>query len=327
MKKNLTNALFGLGFSLLVCQAEGGEIRFREGRFYLEASRSSGIVALFHADAIRQPKSEWDFVMLAPKGERTFEITSFLQKESIAGFFELRRQDLEIPEQMLWIAPGKFLLGSPDSESGRYEDEGPRHEVHIENGFWISRFEVTQSEYESLMKTNPSRATGSPHRPVENVRWFDAVEYCQVFNQKKKDEGNLPIGYEYRLPTEAEWEYACRAGTQTAFCFGEDVEQLSRYAWWGNNSGATPLEVGLLKPNDWGLYDMHGNVFEWCQNKYEAYPGGKIRNLKIDYRAVRGGAFICPPEVLRSACRFESAPARSASWLIGFRLALAPILK
>ncbi len=288
----------------------------------------SGILSLYHATSLDTPRDSWQFVSLHPATvlEGSFEISSVAYQTGDFGFFEIRDNSFEAPKNLVWIQPGRFLLGSPEHERNRYPDEGPQHEVSIDNGFWMSKYEVTQSEFERVMGANPSRASGRPNAPVESVSWIDASTYCLRLTERAKANGELPDGYEYRLPTEAEWEYACRAGTETAFHFGDDESDLSLYGWWAENSGASPFEVGLLRPNDWGLYDMHGNVFEWCYSKYEAYPGGEIRNLKLDYRVIRGGAFICPSEIVRSACRFESAPMTSASWLTGFRVALGPIL-
>lgn len=221
---------------------------------------------------------------------------------------------------MVRIPPGRFWMGSPDGEAGRYDDEGPRREVFIEEGFWLSKYEVTQAQFESLMGVNPSNALPDPNRPVERVSWNDAVKYCALLTEREQRAGRLPPGCVYRLPTEAEWEYACRAGSETAFSFGDDKSQLSRYAWWSENGGTTH-PVGQAEVNAWGLHDMHGNVFEWCLDKYEAYPGGKIRGT-AERRVVRSGAFYCPWYILRSACRFESSLPSSVSSLVGFRVAL-----
>ena len=316
---------------LFATEFNEAELRLVDGQMALKFNQSlgEGIVALFHSTSLHKTRNSWDFIRLHPirePGSDAFQVSSYFSPAIEAGFFEVRPSPFVPPDRMVWIEPGSLLLGSPADEFNRYPDEGPQHPVTIEHGFWLGKYEVTQAEFESVMKVNPSRAHGNPRAPVENVSWIDAARYCISLTEQARESNNLPPGYEYRLPTEAEWEYACRAGTDSAYSFGDEISQLSEYGWWANNSGAQPYEGGLLKPNTWGLYDMHGNVFEWCHSKYEAYPGGEIRTLKIDYRVVRGGAFICPAEIVRSACRFESAPSRSASWLTGFRVALAPIL-
>ncbi len=316
---------------LVASEIDKAEIRLIDGRMVLDFNLSlgEGVVSLFHSTNLHKARQSWNFIALHPitmAGDDRFEIASFFSPASEVGFFEVRPSLFKPSVRMTWIEPGSFLLGSPEEEVNRYPDEGPQHSVDIEHGFWLGKYEVTQAEFESVMKVNPSRASGNPRAPVENVSWIEASHYCRLLTERARASGNLPSGYEYRLPTESEWEYACRAGTESAYSFGDDPAEMAGYAWYDANSGPQPYEVGLLKPNPWGLYDMHGNVFEWCYTKYEAYPGGEIRNLKIDYRVVRGGAFICPVEIVRSACRFESAPSKSASWLTGFRVALAPIL-
>jgi formylglycine-generating enzyme required for sulfatase activity len=324
--------LFGLlmTFSTLATEIGQATIKLVEGQLVLDyhLSETEGLVSLYHTTDLQKPRDVWEFLSLRPINdlkEGSFSLNPYLSRSSNIGFFEYRTTPLLTEESMVWIQPGSFNLGSPASEIGRYKDEGPQNQVTIEHGYWLSKYEVQQTEFENVMGFNPSRAKGTPKAPVETVTWFEAVTYCQRLTEQARESKRLPDGYEYRLPTEAEWEYACRAGTETAYNFGDNAKDLSLYGWWSNNSGATPSQVGLLRPNPWGLYDMHGNVFEWCLTEYKAYPGGEIRNLRIDYRAVRSGAFICPREIVRSACRFESAPSRSSSWLTGFRVALAPV--
>ena len=139
--------------------------------------------------------------------------------------------------------------------------------------------------------------------------------------------GKLPIGYIYRLPTEKEWEYVCRAGTNNAYSYGDSTDSLSEYGWWAKNSGNQPEPVGKLKPNPWGLYDMHGNLFEWCFDSYESYPGGKAFSNTGNMKVLRGGAYYCPSNILRSACRAESQEPDYRWILAGFRVVLAPPIK
>jgi len=213
------------------------------------------------------------------------------------------------------IPPGEFMMGSPESEHGRRDNE-TQHRVRITKPFYLSATEVTQSQYEDVMGKNPSHSKGA-NKPVEKVNWNDAVEFCEKLS-KREGEG-------FRLPTEAEWEYACRAGTPTAYSFGDDASKLGQYAWHRDNSGNTTHVVRLKLPNPWGLYDMHGNVYEWCQDWYEDYGNEKVvidptGPVSGGRRVLRGGAFLSSPRIVLAANRDFSLPGRRYR-LSGFRLA------
>jgi formylglycine-generating enzyme required for sulfatase activity len=184
------------------------------------------------------------------------------------------------------VPAGKFVMGSPDSEKGRDKNEGPQHEVTISRPFYMSVTEVTQAQYEAVMGKNPSRFKG-PTNPVDSVSWDDAVLFCVKLSEK--------TGKAFRLPTEAEWEYACRAGSTTRFSFGDSDSVFGDYAWFGSNSGGKTNPVGRKKPNAWGLYDMHGNVYEWCADWYGSYSSGASTDPQGagsgGNRVVRGGAW------------------------------------
>jgi formylglycine-generating enzyme required for sulfatase activity/WD40 repeat protein/serine/threonine protein kinase len=179
------------------------------------------------------------------------------------------------------IPAGKFLMGSPENEPGRQGNEGPQHEVTITKPFHIGVYEVTQAEYEKVTGKNPSKFNkangGGPDHPVEMVSWDDAIAFCKKLTELPDEK---KAGRVYRLPTEAEWEYASRAGTRTAYSFGEDGSKLGVYAWYAENSPGTTHPVGQKLPNRWGLYDMHGNVWEWT-------VGGAFGE-----RGSRGGGFL-----------------------------------
>jgi formylglycine-generating enzyme required for sulfatase activity len=203
--------------------------------------------------------------------------------------------------EFVLIQAGEFQMGASDGD----KDEQPVHTVRISKPFYLGKYEVTQAQWQAVMGNNPSRFTGDATRPVENVSWEDVQEFIRRLNTK---EG----GATYRLPTEAEWEYAARAGTTTAYSFGNDKGQLSQYAWYGDTSGSQTHPVGTLKPNAWGLYDMHGNVWEWVQDWYGPYtaaaavdPAGPSSG---SYRVNRGGSWRYLTSHCRSACRGHWSP-------------------
>ncbi len=235
---------------------------------------------------------------------------------------------------LAWIPPGKFIMGSPEDEKDRNNDEGPQHEVRFAEGFWMGTTPVTQAQYEQVMDSNPSsfkrdRFLGlwggetQPELPVENVSWYDAIKFCSNASQM--------IGKKVRLPSEAEWEYACRAGTTTPFHYGVSLDSTM-----GNFKGNFPYgygrkgedrqrttEVKSFKPNAWGLYDMHGNVWEWCEDQYHGdYHGspmdGQARKDGSD-RVLRGGSCYEYAWFCRSASRREFVP-NLANNCSGFRV-------
>ncbi len=234
----------------------------------------------------------------------------------------------EIPELgmvLLPIKPGTFMMGSPPNEKSRDIKE-MQHKVTLTQPFWLGRCEVMQAEYEAIMGENPSHFKGA-NRPVEEVSWDDAVEFCKKLTTRDRRARRLPrgCGYVYRLPTEAEWEYCCRAGTTTAYCFDNNARKLDQYAWYHSNSRDRTHEVGQKKPNAWGLYDMYGNVWEWCYDWYaKDYPRGAVTDpvgpAEGSYRVLRGGAWRLNAWYCRSAIRFRDRELSGH----GFRLALAP---
>lgn len=222
--------------------------------------------------------------------------------------------------KLVVIPPGEFAMGSPVGEPERKDNE-TQHPVRLSKAFSIGVYEVTQSQYEEVMGSNPSQFR-SPSNPVENVSWDDAVEFCQKLSGIPAEKS---AGRVYRLPTEAEWEYACRAGTTTAYSFGDDKSQADQYAWFRDNSSGTTQAVGEKLPNGWGLYDMHSNVWEWCEDRYARYPSGAATDPrgpdKGSYRVQRGGGWFNVAARGRSASRDTSIPTYRSS-MVGFRLAL-----
>jgi formylglycine-generating enzyme required for sulfatase activity len=239
------------------------------------------------------------------------------------------RATADVRTNMVFIPPGSFRMGSPTNEVDRGDDEGPQMAVTISQGFWMGRFEVTQGEYQAVMGRNPSGLKGDLKRPVEQVSWDDAVAYCAALTQQERTAGRIAINSVFRLPTEAEWDYGCRAWTSTRFSYGDDpgYTNLTNYAWYDGNSDSTTHPVGQKLPNPWGLYDMHGNVLEWCQDWYGAYPGGSAIDPQGPAagvsRVIRGGGWSFTARYCRSAVRNFNRPG-SGRTLVGFRVLLAP---
>lgn len=241
------------------------------------------------------------------------------------------------PAGMVWIRPGTFTMGSPASELDRDSDEGPQTVVTISRGFFLGKYEVTQREYLAVMGNNPSYFTGDLNRPVERVSWGDAVAYCEKLTQQERAAGRLPEGYEYRLPTEAQWEYACRAGTTTATAFGNSLSSVQAnfdgdYPYNGGAKGpdlGRTTKVGSYSPNAWGFYDLHGNVNEWCADWYsDSYPGSNVTDphgpTSGEGRLYRGGRWSYAGQYCRSAFRGGVDPSDTYNGL-GFRAALVAV--
>jgi len=298
----------------------------------------------------------------------TRPVSIFLSSLFILGMIQLDSQLFaqssktitnSIGMKLVRIPKGTFQMGSPPSEEGSRENEH-QHEVTISQDYYLGAFEVTQAQYEKVMGSNPSFFQGdkvaerhpktgrvmkdpdSSNYPVETVSWDDAVEFC-------KELSNLPeekkAGRIYRLPTEAEWEYACRAGSKTAYSFGANSKSLGDYAWFAGNSGrqTPPVSekkttnqthpVGGKKANKWGLYDMHGNVLEWCSDwGIGEYPKGAVSDpvgpAEGSHRLLRGGCWLYEDAArFRSAYRdgapYRDVPTPYRDMIVGFRVALS----
>lgn len=252
------------------------------------------------------------------------------------------------PTNMVFIPPGTFRMGSPMNEVDSSDSEHPQTAVTISRGYWMGKYEVTQGEYLAVMGNNPSWFNGVRQdypvpgtntdygvdltRPVDTVTWYDATNYCAKLTERERLAGRIAPNAVCRLPTEAEWEYACRAWTSTRFSYGDDpgYTNLTNYAWYGDNSAWTTQPVGQKLPNAWGLYDMHGNVGEWCQDWWSDHlPGGIVLDPQGPGagwgRVIRGGGWNYWPRTrnCRSAYRAEDFP-DGGYRPIGFRVVLAP---
>ena len=241
--------------------------------------------------------------------------------EAIAKTFTITDLSME----MLWVKPGTFEMGSPSSEEDREDDE-TLHTVTLTQGFHLGKHEVTQSQWEKVMGSNPSKYNGA-NRPVEQVSWMDVTTFCAKLTASERAAGRLPAGMTYQLPTEAQWEYACRAGTKTSFSFGDSL--TSGQANISGGPGETTA-VGKYPANGWGFHDMHGNVWEWCADRYGIYPTvaatDPVGPADGSGRVKRGGSWPNSALGARSANRNRGVPAYS-NYILGFRLSLRPASK
>jgi formylglycine-generating enzyme required for sulfatase activity len=221
--------------------------------------------------------------------------------------------------EFLLIPAGTFIMGSPENEAGRYDDE-TQHEVRLKKPFYMQTTEVTQGQWQKVMGNNPSsfKACGKDC-PVEGVSWQDARNFIKNLNEMEGTD-------QYRLPTETEWEYACRAGSTASFSFGADEDDLGNYAWYSRNSEDGIKPVAQKKPNVWNLYDMHGNVWEWVEDDYHSnYEGGpddgraRIDEPRGVSRVIRGGSWRDSARSCRSAFRYGLSPG-VRDLVLGFRL-------
>ena len=220
-----------------------------------------------------------------------------------------------VPLEMVWIEPGSFLMGAPEFDPDRAEDEMPQHRVEISRGFWLGKYEISEAQWTAVMGVPPGLVEGyiheAPDYPANYVSWNDVQLFIRHLNEAEA--ADL-----YRLPTEAEWEYACRAGTATLWSFGDDEVLVEEHAWTKTNAWDSEERYahgnGRKLPNPWGLHDMHGNVWEWVQDWYlEGYyrespavdPAGPATG---DRRVTRGGDFASLPFLLRSSYRARSLP-------------------
>ena len=260
----------------------------------------------------------------------TFEVVRLNNSGNIISRTQGRAQQKiehlgnDIKLEIVYIPGGSFLMGSPTEEVGRYSDEGPQHRVTLQP-FYMSKYPITQEQYEVIMGNNPSRFIGEK-RPVEKVSWQDATKFCQRLSRK--------MGRDYRLPRESQWEYACRAGTTTPFNFGktitpELVNYNGKYPYGNAPKGKyrqQTTDVGIFPPNAFGLYDMYGNVWEWCAEEWDDNYDGASRdgNVRLDRSQepprLRGGSWFSSSNACRSTYRLNIGRRDIHSFNIGFRV-------
>ena len=223
--------------------------------------------------------------------------------------------------ELVLIPAGEFLMGAPDADKGASSDFKPQHQVRITKSFYLGKYPVTQEQWEAVMGNNPSHFKG-PKNPVEVVSWEDCQQFLGKLNAKVG-------GGKFQLPTEAQWEYACRAGSTTRYCFGDDESKLGEYAWYGKNLGNTTHPVGEKKPNAWGLYDMQGNVWQWCADWWGWYGARSITDDPTGppaglCRVFRGGDWGYDAEHCSSASRGNGAGPDSRRNGLGLRVSRVP---
>ena len=255
------------------------------------------------------------------------------QKEAVqeeapkeASFAIKPGENFTIPDlnlKMIWVEPGTFTMGSPTSERGRYNSE-TQHQVTLTKGFYLGKYEVTQAQWKKVMGSNPSKFKGA-NRPVEMVSWNDAVAFCKKLTEMEKKAGRVPEGMAYQLPAEAQWEYACRAGTTTVYSWGDSISSKNASFQRNYDEGTTP--VGKYPPNPWGFHDMHGNVWEWCADWWGFYTSGSVTDpegpASGSYRVLRGGSWNPGGTNLRSAERDSTNPS-NRNYTLGFRVGFLP---
>jgi formylglycine-generating enzyme required for sulfatase activity len=251
-----------------------------------------------------------DLLTLDPQNTR-----ALMLRDKILGYCQITNS---VGMVFMKVGPGNFMMGSPANEPGRLEDE-TQHQVTLSSPIFMETTLVTQKQWLAVMPANPSRFIGE-NLPVERVSVRGALNFCKLLGQRE--------GKEYRLPTEAEWEYCCRAGTQTAYFFGDNAAGLGEYAWSLDSQGVQRTHpVGRKKPNAWGFYDMQGNCGQWCSDIYAEYDlahlvdptGPSDRSLKPE--VLRGGSTSDFPRFCRCAVRFFNQPDYSLSD-IGLRVVM-----
>ena len=288
------------------------------------------IIFLFLSECILHAESD------PPSGE----VPLNAEASSTQKMYQVRFGDDTL--DLLWVEPGTFMMGSPKDEPLRHPFEN-QHRVTLTKGFYLGKFEVTQAQYKWVMGSIPSQYIEDGYKqgediPVGGVSWNDAIVFCKKLSTIERKAGRLPEGMSFQLPTEAEWEYACRAGTTTTYWWGNDAD-VNKANYGGPNARAfvgKVQPVGQYPPNPWGFYDMHGNVYEWCNDHAGAndgggpYPEGEAidpqgkKGLNSQSKVQRGGCFWSYKSQIRSAYR-HSHPSNDRVHFKGFRVALKDV--
>lgn len=285
-----------LSLALLLALAQLTTSRAEDARFFRVAGPVATTITSFSLDGYLTWTNELTNVTFVVQTARSLSGESnwvdYIRVPVTNAITTHRIYDPNPPENMAWIPAGSFTMGSLSSEAQRNTDE-TWHAVTLTHGFYMGKYEVTQGQYLAVAGSNPSSFPGDLNRPVEMVSWDDATNYCRLLTQTDRAAGRIPTNWVYRLPTESEWEYACRAGTTTTFYFGSSIHGgmanfFSYYEYDAVNGDiyvASPVgnlerttAVGSYGANAFGLYDMAGNVWEWCQDWLGAYPSGAVVN-------------------------------------------------
>jgi formylglycine-generating enzyme required for sulfatase activity len=257
------------------------------------------------------------------------EISLSTLRDKLGKSFKTHVVPSAVNLEMIWVEPGKFMMGGTDFAE-------PVHQVTLSKGFYLGKYEVSQAQYEVVtrnsvkLNSKPSQWADNPNRPVENVSWEEAVEFCNRLTNIERRAKRLPEGWKYVLPTEAEWEYACRAGTTTLFSWGDTITRTNTN--YSPNDSNQTCEVGQYAPNGWGFFDMHGNVAEWTADGAGNYPTGSVtdptgpKTTKDSRRVIRGGSWYDSEWGLRSAMRRDhGAPGSRYNGRLGFRVAFKKV--
>ena len=296
---------------------EGGDLAV-----FAELFSAKGVGVLYRATTTGTMTVDWKPVHAFPSNEAAEAQTKLEAAEFRQAFYRVAVHEMEIHPDMVWVPPGEFQLGSPDEESERYADEGPQQLTIIPVGFWVHKYEVTQAEYIDLMGNNPSFGYNADSGelaadlPVDSVTWEEAKEYCRRFNERELKAGRVPSGYEYRLPTEAEWMIAASRYGQTSIGDAQGV--------LAENSGQKTHSVGAKLTSANGIFDLYGNVWEWCHDYYGESTSGRsvdpIGPATAKMRVARGGSWRSPgKDLTQFSPRYSHLPANKSPTR-GFRL-------
>lgn len=321
--------------------ADAAPLLVEAGAWFALPQGSEPPPALLAQAAAAAKSGQWRAVALrtAQLGRLKMGTVSIENRQATVGKSYRNAEGIEL----IWCAPGTFLMGSPENELERNSYE-TQHEVTLTQGFWLAKTELTQEQWLAVMGTNPSTYSDAGLKaPVENLSWDEAMDYCRRLTDRERARGALPPGWEYTLPTEAEWEYACRAGSETAYSFGDDPAVLYEHGNYNDESGGFAdadtahddvykytAPVASYIANKWGFHDMHGNIYEWCRDAFDPArldygaeaardPRGQTGSLRV----IRGGAFDLTARPCRSAFR-NAIPPSNRDDTLGFRLSLSP---